>query len=138
MQPVKFLTSVVVLFVWGFLFEQFLAPIVYGDSMSTIPGLIADPPMMWIIIGSLVGAVVLIWVYEKVSSVFGTGAAGGAKFGLYTGILMNFPMWLYFTLYTGWPYRTMWHFTLVGIVMGVISGVLIGLVYDKVGGSKTA
>lgn len=138
MQPVKFLASVVVLFVWGFLFEQFLAPIVYGDSMSTIPGLVADPPMMWIIIGSLVGAAVLIWVYEKVSSVFGPGAAGGAKFGLYTGILMNFPMWLYFTLYAGWPYATAWRFTIVGIVMGVISGVLIGLVYDKVGGSKTA
>ncbi len=138
MQPVKFLTSVVVLFVWGFLFEQFLAPIVYGDTMSTIPGLIADPPMMWLIIGSLVGAAVLVWVYAKVAGAFGPGAAGGAKFGLYTGILMNFPMWLYFTLYAGWPYRSMWHWTLVGIVMGVISGVLIGLVYDKVGGSKAA
>lgn len=138
MQPVKFLTSVVVLFVWGFLFEQFLAPIVYGDSMSTIPGLIADPPMMWIIIGSLVGAAVLVWVYEKVAGSFGPGARGGAMFGLYAGILTNFPMWLFFTLYVGWPYRSMWHWTLVGIVMGVINGVLIGLVYDNVGGSKAA
>jgi hypothetical protein len=138
MQPVKFLTSVIVLFVWGFAFDKFLAPIVYGDSMTGIPGMVENPSMQWIIIGSLVGSAVLVWFYEKVVGSFGSGAAGGAKFGLYTGILMNFPLWLFHTLYGAWPYAAMWHWTLVGIVMGVINGVLIGLVYDKVGGSKAA
>jgi hypothetical protein len=138
MQFTKFVTAVVVLFGWGFLFDRFLSPTVYGSSMSAIPGLVAAPPMMWLVIGGLVGSAVLVWVYEKVRGSFGTGAMNGALFGLYTGILMNFPMWLYFTLYVAWPYGAMWRFTLVGIVMMVINGALIGLVYDKVGAPKAA
>ena len=138
MQTTKFLAAAVVLFIWGFLFDRFLAPMVYGSSMTGIPGIIAEPPMKWLIIGSLAGIAVILWVYEKVQGSFGGGVGGGVKFGFYTGILMNFPMWLYFTLYVGWPYKAMWHFTLVGVAMGVISGGLIGLVYEKVGGSKAA
>ena len=105
--------------------------------MSAIPGLVA-PQMMWLIIGGLVGGAVLVWVYEKVQGSFGSGAMSGAKFGLYAGILMHFPLWLYFTLYVAWPYRAMWHFTLVNIVLMVINGALIGLVYQKVGAPKSA
>ena len=137
MQVTKFLTAVIVLFVWGFLFDRFLGPTVYGSALSGIPNLVTEPAMQWLIIGGLVANVVLVWVYEKVRGSFGVGLAGGAKFGLYTGVLMNFPMWLFFTLYVAWPYKAMWHFTLVGVVMGVISGALIGLVYEKVGAAKS-
>lgn len=133
MQPVKFLAALVVLFVWGYVFETFLSPTVYGNSMSMIPGLVAEPSVAYAIFGAILGSAVLIWVYEKVKGSFAPGLAGGAVFGLYTGILMNFPLWLYFSLYVAWPYRAMWHFTLVGIVLGVINGMLIGLVYEKVG-----
>lgn len=138
MQPVKFVASVVVLFVWGFVFDRFLAPMVYGDSMSGIPGMVENPDMKWVIIGSLIASAVLVWFYEKVVSSFGSGVAGGAKFGLYTGILMNFPLWLFHTLYVAWPYTGMWRWTIVNIVMAAISGAIIGLVYEKVGGSSAA
>lgn len=136
MNPTKFLVAVVVLFVWGYLFDAVLAPTIYGSSMSTIPGMVAEPPMLWVVLGSLAAVAVLVWLYEKVRGSFAPGAAGGVVFGLYTGVLINFPIWLFHTLYVGWPYRAMWHFTLVGIVMGVINGALIGLVYEKVGGGK--
>ncbi len=138
MQVTKFLSAVVVLFVWGFLFDKFLAATVYGSAFSQVPGLVAEPSMQWILIGSLVGCAVLVWVYEKVRGSFAAGASGGMIFGLYTGVLMNFPVWLFHTIYAAWPYKAMWHFTLVSIVMTVISGAMIGLVYQKVGGAKTA
>lgn len=138
MNAARFVTAAIVLFVWGFLYEKFISPMISGSAMASIPGLVTAPPMMWVIIGSIVGIVVLLWFYERVRGTFGGGMAGGAKFGFYTGVLMNFPMWLYFTLYTGWPYKSMWHFTLVGVVMSIINGALIGLVYEKVGGSKAA
>ena len=137
MQFTKFVTAVLVLFAWGFLFDKFLSPTVMGSSMSGIPGVVV-PQMMWLIIGGLVGSAVLVWVYEKVQGSFGSGAKSGAMFGLYTGILMNFPLWLYFTLYVAWPYRAMWHFTLVNIALMVINGAVIGLVYEKVGAPKSA
>jgi hypothetical protein len=137
-QFTKFVTAVLVLFVWGFLFDKFLSPIVMGSSMSGIPGVVAAPAMMWLIIGGLVGSGVLVWVYEKVQGSFGSGTKGGVMFGLYAGILMNFPLWLYHTMYVAWPYRAMWHFTLVNIVLMVINGAIIGLVYQKVGAPKSA
>ena len=135
---VKFLASAVVLFVWGFLFDRFLGEMVYGSAAAAIPGLVAEPSVMWLMIGSVVSILVLLWMYEKVKGSFGAGMQGGAMFGLFTGVLMNFPMWLFFSVYMGWPYRAMWYMTLVGIVLSVVNGVLIGLVYEKVGGAKAA
>lgn len=131
---VKFLASAAVLFVWGFLFDRFLGEMVYGSAVAAIPGQVAEPSMMWLMIGSVVSILVLLWMYEKVKGSFGAGMQGGAMFGLFTGVLMNFPMWLFFSVYMGWPYGAMWHMTLVGIVLGVINGLLIGLVYEKMGG----
>jgi len=136
MNAAKFVSAAVVLFVWGFLYERFIAPMISASAMASIPGLVATPSTLWVIVGSITGIVVTLWFYERVRATFGGGIAGGAKFGLYTGVLMNFPMWLYFSLYTGWPYASMWHFTLVGIVMSVINGAIIGLVYEKVGSAK--
>lgn len=130
---VKFLASAVVLFVWGFLFNRFLGDLVYGPAVEGFPGLVEDPSVMWLMIGSAVSILVLLWMYEKVKGSFGAGMQGGAMFGLFTGVLMNFPLWLFFSVYMGWSYRAMWHMTLAGIVLSVINGLLIGLVYEKVG-----
>ena len=135
---VKFLASAVVLFVWGFVFDMLFGEIVYGSATAQIPGAVAEPPVMWLMIGSMVGILVWLWVYEKVKGSFAPGMAGGAMFGLYTGVLMNFPMWLFFSVYVAWPYQVMWHMTLAGTALSVINGLLIGLVYEKVGGPKAA
>ncbi len=133
MQPAKFLVSVVVLFIWGYLYETFLSPTISGSAMSSIPGLVNEPPMQWLIVGALVATAVFVWFYERVRGSFGAGARGGMMYGLSVGILMNFPMWLYFSLFVAWPYKAMWHFTLMGIVMATINGAIVGLVYEKVG-----
>jgi len=135
---VKFLASAVVLFVWGYLFDRFLGEMVYGSAVAAIPGQVEAPSVMWLMIGSAVSILVLLWVYEKVKGSFGAGMQGGAMFGLFTGVLMNFPMWLFFSVYMGWSYGAMWHMTLVGIVLSVVNGLLIGLVYEKVGAPKAA
>jgi hypothetical protein len=46
------------------------------------------------------------------------------------------PTWLWGAVYFSWPYRSSWHATLVLIAQVVISGALIGLVYEKVGTAK--
>ena len=97
-----------------------------------------EPSMMWQTVGNLFSAIVLVWFYDRVRGAFAGGLMGGAVYGFYAGVLINFPTWLYMTVYAGWPYRPTWHATLVLICASVVSGALVGLAYEKVGGPKTA
>jgi hypothetical protein len=138
MQLNKAVPAMVLVFIWGVVFDNFLMPITMGSAMAQIPGITATPSILWQTVGNACSALVLVWVYDRVRGAFASGLSGGALFGFYSGVLINFPTWLYMTVYAGWPYRGTWHATLVLIVAGVVSGALAGLVYEKVGASKTA
>lgn len=91
-----------------------------------------DAPVQWLVVGDFVAALVFVWVYDRVYASFGGGAKGGATYGLYAGILLNFPTWIFMSiLIVGFPYSLAWIWTIVGILAGVIGGAVAGMVYKK-------
>ena len=91
-----------------------------------------DLPMHWLIIGDFVAALVFVWVYDRVYGSFGGGPKGGATYGLYAGVLVNFPTWIFMNLLViGFPYSLAWIWTIYGIVWGVVAGAVAGAVYKK-------
>jgi hypothetical protein len=137
MQWNKFLAAVVAVFVWVMVFDMFLLGMTMGSAVDQIPGM-REPAMQWLVIGNIAGALVMVWVYDRVRGAFASGLTGGATFGIYAGILIHFPTWLWMTVYNTWPYGATWHATIVLIIATVISGSLIGLVYEKVGAAAAA
>ena len=51
--------------------------------------------MGWLVFGDFVAALVFVWVYDRVQGSFGGGPKGGAMYGLYAAILLNFPTWIF-------------------------------------------
>jgi len=136
MQLNKFVPAVVAVWVWYVLFDMFLLDPIAGAAMASIPGATATPPSMWVYIGDLVGALVLVGFYDRVKGSFGTGARNGMVYGLSAGILVNFPTWLWGSVYFSWPYRAAWTAVICLIALTTISGALIGVVYEKLGAAK--
>jgi hypothetical protein len=91
-----------------------------------------DPPIPWLIVGDFVAALVFVWVYSRVASAFPGGPQGGATYGLYAGILVNFPTWIFaYLLIEGFTYGLAWVWTVVGIVWMVVAGAVAGAVYKR-------
>ena len=107
--------------------------ILAGAYYSKLTGLFrADPPIAMLVLGDFVAALVFVWVYDRVYGSFGGGPKGGATYGLYAGILANFPTWIFFNLMlVGFPYALAWVWTIYGIVAGVIAGAVAGATYKK-------
>jgi hypothetical protein len=138
MQLNKALPAIVLVFIWNAIFDNFLLGPTMGAAMAQIPGMQAEFSMLWQTVGNFFSALVLVWVYDRVRGAFASGLAGGAHFGLYAGVLINFPTWLFMTVIAGWPYKATWHATFVLIIATVISGAVAGFAYEKVGGAKAA
>lgn len=86
----------------------------------------------WFVLGDFVAVLVMAWVYDKVSSSFAAGWKGGAMYGLYAGVLVNFPTWIFVHLFLkGFSYRFAWFSTIYGIVWSVIAGIIIVALYKK-------
>ena len=101
----------------------------YYSSMSLFN---KDMPIQWLVFGDFVAALVFVWVYDRVLASFGGGPKGGATYGLYAGILANFPTWIFLhLLFVGFPYGLAWVWTLVGVAWCVIAGAVAGAVYKK-------
>ncbi|MGA9365035.1 MAG: hypothetical protein WBW16_11785 [Bacteroidota bacterium] len=91
-----------------------------------------DMSMVWPIIGDFVWALVFVWVYNRVYSSFSGGAKGGATYGLYVGILFNFPANLFMNvMFVGFPYGLAWIWVIWGIIAAVINGAVAGAIYKK-------
>jgi hypothetical protein len=111
--------------------------IVHGQILagqySQLPGLFRqDMPMAWLIIGDFVWALVFVWVYSRVYSSFSGGPKGGATYGLYAGILLNFPANLFMNvMFVGFPYGLAWIWVIWGIIAAVINGTVAGAIYKK-------
>jgi hypothetical protein len=111
--------------------------VVHGMLMksyyASMPSLFRqDAPVYWFIIGDFVAAFVFVWVYDRVYASFSGGPKGGATFGLYGGILVNFPTWLFANLtILGFTYGLSWIWTIYGVIWGVIAGAVAGAMYKK-------
>ena len=93
--------------------------------------------MTWNLVGDLVAGLVFALVFDRVRGSCGPGMAGGLTFGLYAGIIINFPTWHFAHLYIkDWPYMASWVWTCSGVFMGLVEGAVAGIVYDM--GEKKA
>jgi hypothetical protein len=97
-----------------------------------VPLLKQNLPIKWLVIADFIAALVLVWVYVRVSGSFGAGVGGGAQFGLYAGVLVNFPTWIVcYLLINGFTYKLAWVYTVMGIVWGIIAGAVAAALYKK-------
>jgi hypothetical protein len=131
MQLKSYLPATVAVWVLYLVFDNFVAPNLFGSLFAAIPGAVAESSQMWETVGDLAAAAVLVWFYDKVKGVFGSGVSGGVKYGFSAGVLVNFPTWLFATVYFSWPYRGTWMFTIALVLLTTVAGALIGLVYEK-------
>ncbi len=91
------------------------------------------------IIGDFVAVFVLAWVYDRVSGSFAGGTKGGMTFGLYAGVFLNFPGWIFIHLMIrNFPYGIAWINTIYGIIWTVVIGAVVGQMMKKSEPAPTA
>lgn len=138
----SFLAAVVAVFAWYLIWDNFLGAMVNSAVMALIPGMaqipgsVAEPSKLWETVGDFFAAVMVVGVYARTRSVWGVGAKQGAIYGVYAGLLINFPTWLFASVYLGWPYRTAWAVTIVSTLVTMIVGAIAGTIYQMTGGAK--
>jgi hypothetical protein len=99
---------------------------------SQIPIFRRDNVVPFLVLGDFIAAFVFVWVYDRVRGAFDAGAAGGATYGLYAGVLMNFPANIFtHLLIKDFPYALSWAWTIYGVVLSVILGAVAGAIYRK-------
>ena len=87
---------------------------------------------IWYVIGDFLAAFVFTWFYHKVYSSFEGGMQGGMKFGIYAGVLINFPAMIFMHLmFKDYPYALSWIMTFYGIIWSSILGAVVGKFYVK-------
>jgi hypothetical protein len=106
--------------------------IVQGNLMA---GLYAASPAFrntadvipFLVLGDVVAAFVFAWAYLKLGSATGDGPGGGALFGLYAGVLLAFPTYIFNNLLiNNYPYSLAWTLTIYTIIVYVILGAIAG------------
>lgn len=133
----KAVAAIILVWLWLLLWDNVISDFFMGPVLAQIPGLMDSYSKLWETVGDLFAAAVLVWVYSKVKTSFRAGIGGGLTYGLYAGILINFPGWLWMTVYAGWPYAATWTLVIVLTLITVVSGILIGAIYGRVGVEKT-
>jgi hypothetical protein len=89
-----------------------------------------DMSLTWLVIGDFIAALVLVWFYARVQGSFGEGAAAGAKFGLYAGVLLGFPAQLFANMmFVGFPYSLAWYWVFAIIGWAIVGGATAGAIY---------
>jgi len=110
--------------------DNFLGALLVGSTMEQIPGMLPEYSKLWETVGDVFAALVLTGLYARTRSVFGSTVGGGAVYGVYAGLLINFPTWLFMTVYAGWPYGATWMLTIVMVLLTVVNGAVMGAVYQ--------
>jgi hypothetical protein len=110
-------------------YTQWLGP----TYMATNPAVFRqDTNPMFYVFGDFVCVFVFAWVFDKVSSSFGSTPKDGAMAGMYLGILVNFPMnILLHLMFNGYPYSLSWIGTIYGIAWYMIVGYIVAMVMKK-------
>ena len=134
----KSIAAILLVWLWLLIWDNVIGAFVLGPAMAQIPGMVESYSKLWETVGDFFAAAVLVWVYGKVKSSFSQGLKGGVTYGLYAGILMNFPGWLWMTVYADWPYAAAWMFVIILTLITVVSGALIGFVFGRVGSAQPA
>lgn len=91
-----------------------------------------DTNPVWFVVGDFISVFILAWVLDRVSSSFGSTPRDGAKAGLYLGILVSFPTFIFMHLmFNGYPYGLSWISTIYGILWYVVMGAILAAMMKK-------
>ena len=132
MNVMKLLLATVVVGVVMNIFDFVVNGQLLAGYMAGMPIMKKELPIPMLVVADFVAALVLVCVFARVRSAFSAGPQGGATFGLYAGILVNFPTWIIAHLvFEGFPYGASWVLTVVGILWCVIAGAVAGAVYKQ-------
>ena len=126
----KYLAASIAVLLVFLVWDNFLGRLLIGPAMAQIPGMLPEYSKLWETIGDVCAALVLTGFYARVRGVYGANLKGGAVFGVYAGVLIHFPSWLFMAVYAGWPYGATWMITIGLIVLTVIAGAVMGAVYQ--------
>jgi hypothetical protein len=105
-----------------------------SNYYSKAPLLFRQDGEMWMfILGDFVSVAVFTWFYQVVRNSFGVGLMNGLRFGVYAGILISFPMYLFLHLMLlQWSYSLSWALTIYTILWCAIVGAIAGVIHEKV------
>ena len=127
---VAVLVTGVAMNVIDFVFQGMMMMSIYYSKMPDLFNVSTNP--IWYLLGDFIAVLVLASVYDRVSSSFSPDWKGGAEFGTYAGILVNFPTWIFLHLMIkGFPYGLSWISTIYGIVWTIIAGAIVAALYKK-------
>lgn len=132
----KYFAASLAMWVLVLAWDNFLSGMVIGSAMAAIPGAGGGFSKFYETLGDLFVALVFVALYARTRSIFGVNASGGATYGVYAGLLGNFPTWLFMTVYFGWPYKSAWTLTIAMVCLMTVCGALVGTVYKAMGGTK--
>ena len=95
----------------------------FRDTNDVIP---------YLVLGDFVAAFVFCWAFLKLGGATGSGASGGATFGVYAGVLVSFPMYIFMhLLINNFPYSMAWMMTIYSVVIYVIIGAVAGALHKR-------
>jgi hypothetical protein len=123
----KFVTIGLVLGILANVLDIVLHGFLLAGLYQAYPVFRTESPIPLFILGDFVAAFVFTWVYLRWGPGPAAGAAGGAVFGFYAGVLVNFPtnIFLHLTI-RGIPYFMAWVWTACGILWYVVLGAVAG------------
>ena len=109
--------------------------VVHGNLLASYyaqPPFVQEDNIIWFVVGDFVAALVFAWFYLRVAGSFPSGPTGGATFGLFAGVLINFPANIFLHLMiVGFPYAVSWIWTVYGIAWAVVLGAVAGAMNKK-------
>ena len=124
------LASGVAMNVVDYIFQAMIMTDMYYSKHADVFDATTNP--LWFVLADFIAVLVLAWVYDKVAASFRSGWRGGAIYGFYAGVLVNFPTWIILHLYLkGFSYKYAWFSTFYGIVWTIIAAAIIGTLYKK-------
>jgi hypothetical protein len=138
----KFLIATGVAFVatvvWDFLFHGlFLSPTYYQPNTMTFVQ--SESPSIWLFVGELVQAGLLVYLWSRVMGSFSAGVKGGVTFGMLAHLFMMVPAAMYNHLFiNGFPYALSWLWVVGGLILGAIQGAIAGALYKPAMAAKMA
>jgi hypothetical protein len=103
-----------------------------GPLYSWLPIMRQNMSLPLLVLIDFVAALVFVLTFQRVRACFAPGVAGGAVFGLYAGVLVNFPTWIgSHLLLRGFTSRLAWAWILTGVVWGVVAGAVTGALWSR-------
>ena len=125
----------IVLFILGWIFYVLIFGSFITENFGNIMRTPEDYKLWAVIVANFLEALFLAWIYPK-GYKGGSPAKEGFMFGIDFGLLMSVP----FMFYMWAQYPVTWQAALIDglimLVITIITGLVIGLVYGKIGEKK--